>query len=300
MATNINGVLNLYKQPGMTSHTALIFTRRLFDRVKAGHCGTLDPNARGVLPILLGNAVKAAEFFADHDKSYVAELILGKATDTGDITGTVIGESDAPIPPFDAIRDVVRSFEGGYFQVPPMYSALKVNGQKLVDAARKGIVIEREPRKIDIYSIGLNEAGGRLFVSVECSKGTYMRTLCEDIGERLGMPACMGELERTRAGDFKKENSVTLDELERMDAENRAALVTPVEEALPRFGKIELNGFFAALIKNGLAVETGKLGIKETREGTLFRLYESENFFAVGEIVVRDGKICLKHKKLFT
>jgi len=298
MDADINGIVNLYKQPGMTSHTALNITRRIFGCEKAGHCGTLDPNARGVLPIMLGNAVKASDFLVEHTKSYTAELILGYETDTGDVTGKITRKSELPIPAFEEIYAAVKTFEGGYDQVPPMYSALKVKGQKLVDAARKGIVIERESRHIDIYSVDLTETNGKLFVSVECSRGTYIRTLCEDIGKRLGFAACMGELERTRVGSLNSETSVTLEKLKEMTPEERVSIVIPTETALSHFGKVGLDGFFAALIKNGLAVETRKLGINYP-EGMFLRLYEGGAFFAVGEIVVKDGNICLKHKKLF-
>lgn len=296
--SDINGIINLYKKPGITSHTALNITRRIFNCKKAGHCGTLDPNARGVLPVMLGNAAKASEFLMEHTKSYTAELVPGYETDTGDITGTITKKTDKPIPPFEEIYAAVKTYEGGYDQIPPMYSALKIDGRKLVDCARKGIVIEREPRHIDIYSIDLNEKNGRLFVSVDCSKGTYIRTLCEDIGKRLGISACMGELERTRVGNFSVEDSVTTERLSEMTPEERARIVIPTETALSHFEKTEIHGFFAALVKNGLAVETHKLGINSP-VGTLLRLYENGVFFAVGEIISIDDKICIRHKKLF-
>lgn len=294
----ILGIVNLYKNPGVTSHTALNNARRLFDCKKAGHCGTLDPNARGVLPIMLGNGVKVSEFLTDHDKSYIAELVLGIKTDTGDVTGNIIEKSSLSLPSFEEVRQAVKSFKGSYLQTPPMYSALKVGGKKLVDMARKGIEIERTPRQVEIYAVDLSEKKGKLFISVDCSRGTYIRTLCEDIGKKLGIPACMGELTRTRVGDFTAENSITLEELAEMSPEERKSRIIPVDEVLKNFPKAEIPSFFAGLIKNGLAVETGKLNINFP-EGELCRLYEKGIFFAVGEIIEVDGKLCLKHKKLF-
>ncbi|MGI6715887.1 MAG: tRNA pseudouridine(55) synthase TruB [Eubacteriales bacterium] len=295
---DINGIIIINKNAGVTSHTALNMTRQLFDCQKAGHCGTLDPNARGVLPVMLGNAVKASEFLTEHNKSYVAELILGIKTDSGDITGNVIEKSTLPLPSFEEIKKAVKSFEGGYDQIPPMYSALKVNGKKLVDIARKGQEVERNPRRVDIYSIDLNENEGKLFVSVDCSRGTYIRTLCEDIGNVLGIPACMGDLLRTRVGNFSLENAVTVDELAGMTPDERKAFIIPVDKALDGFEKAEIKGFFATLVKNGLAVETRKLGL-DFPEGSILRLYENGIFFAVGEIIKIDDKLCLKHKKIF-
>jgi tRNA pseudouridine55 synthase len=180
-----------------------------------------------------------------------------------------------------------------------MYSALKVNGRKLVDAARKGLEIERKPRHIDIYSIDLSQKDGGLYISVSCSRGTYIRTLCEDIGKKLKCLGCMGSLERTRVGDFYVESSVTLERLKEMTESERASLVIPVDAALSGFGRLEVDDFFARLIKDGNAVETQKLGVKNSVPGTLLRLYNDDKFFAVGEIAEKDGIMTLKHKKLF-
>lgn len=294
-----SGIIVLNKDPGMTSHTATNIVKRLMGASKAGHCGTLDPNAGGVLPVMLGGAVKAAEFLTKHTKGYEAELVLGRETDTGDITGNLLREYHAALPAEDALREAVASFEGGYDQIPPMYSALKVGGVKLVDAARKGINIKRPPRRVDIYSIRLLKKGERFYIATECSRGTYIRTLCEDIGKKLGVPACMGALTRYRVGHFTLEHAVTLDDLARFTEEEREAMMIPAETALSDFLAVHLDSFFAYLIQNGQEVETRKLGLENSAPGDMFRLYDKGVFFALGCVAEKEGKTVLKHKKLF-
>jgi len=293
-----DGILNLYKPVGITSFAATNRVRRLFSCKKAGHCGTLDPNASGVLLVLLGNAVKAAEFIVTQEKSYKAVLVTGFETDTGDITGKVTRTSGPAVPDYNSVRAAAKSFEGGYFQTPPMYSALKVNGKKLVDEARKGRVIEREPRFVGIENIDAELEDGEYRLSVTCQKGTYIRTLCEDIGRKLGTCACMGSLERTRVGGFTSANAVTPEFLTSLSETERQSFVKPIDTALEHMRKVNIEDFFAALIKTGNAVETRKLGFTCTELGFV-RLYSGGSMFAIGEVFEAGGKRLLKHKKLF-
>ncbi len=297
-STNINGILNLYKPKGLTSQTAVRVAKRVCSAVKAGHCGTLDPEATGVLPVMLGEAVKISEYLVEHDKHYRAVLVLGKETDTQDITGNVTYEYDGLLPDFEKIKEVVSSFVGEYMQVPPMYSALKVDGVKLCNLAREGVTVEREARPVTVYSAVAKQLGGETVIDVHCSRGTYIRTLCEDIGKRLGCGGCMGALERASVGKFAIENSYTLEQLKEMTKEEIASILLPIDEAIDFIPKLNVNDFFARLIKNGCAVDTKKLKVNAS-DGELFRLYDKNGLFGIG-IAKTDGEItAIKQKRLF-
>ncbi len=234
----MDGIINIYKEKGYTSHDVVAKMRGILKQKKIGHTGTLDPEATGVLPVCLGAATKLCDSFMDKSKTYEAVLMLGVETDTEDMTGTVLAESDAwkNLTERD-VKKAVLSFVGEYAQVPPMYSALKVNGRKLYEYARKGIEIERESRNVTIYDISDVEINlPEVRMSVSCSKGTYIRTLCADIGKALGCGGCMKELVRTRVGGFLIKDSVKLSELEKICAEGR------VSEVLK-----SVDGVFAAL-----------------------------------------------------
>ncbi len=297
-STNINGILNLYKPSGITSQTAVRVAKRICGAEKAGHCGTLDPQATGVLPIMLGEAVKISEFLVEHDKHYRATLILGKETDTEDSTGSVLNEYSGSLPSFDEVQEVVKSFVGDYMQVPPMYSALKVDGVKLVNLARNGVKVEREPRKVTIYSASASNDKGAIRLDVKCSRGTYIRTLCADIGRKLGCGACMGELERASVGRFSIDTAVTLEQLREMNREDITSLLTPIDSAVDFFPAAKINDFSARLIKNGCAVDIKKLRL-DVKSGEHLRLYDSSGFFAVGITEMRDNTTVLRQKKLF-
>jgi len=298
MQDNINGILCLDKPKGITSFSAVNTVRKSLCVSKAGHTGTLDPNATGVLPILVGSAVKIAEYLVEHDKSYTAELVLGKSTDSGDITGNVIKEFSGELPCFSEIKKAAESFLGGYEQVPPMYSALKVGGVKLVDAARKGVEIERKPRKIEISDISAFEKDGKIYVNVNCSKGTYIRTLCEDIGKKLGVPSCMGDLRRTKVGVFDISECVTLESLTSADLSKITDKIIPIDNVLD-FKKVEIPDFFATLIKNGCAVDTRKITKQNFSENENLLLYNNGVLFATGEtLITPDRLLAIKHKKM--
>ena len=199
----INGIVNIYKEKGYTSHDVVAVLRKVVGQKKIGHTGTLDPDATGVLPVCLGRATKVCELLTDHDKTYEALLLLGKTTDTQDISGEVLEERDPGDLTEEEVRSCIESFIGEYDQIPPMYSALKVNGKKLYELAREGKTVERKSRKVQIHGIRILEMNfPHVRMEVDCSKGTYIRTLCHDIGEKLQVGGCMEELERTKVGRF--------------------------------------------------------------------------------------------------
>ena len=232
----MDGILNIYKEKGWTSFDVVAKLRRILKVKKIGHTGTLDPDAEGVLPVCVGRATKAVETLMDHDKEYRAVLLFGKKTDTGDITGNVLAEASVPALSGEEIENVLASFVPGYAQIPPMYSALKVNGKRLYEYAREGIVIEREPREVAIPSLTLDAVAlPRITITTVCGRGTYIRALCEDIGEKLSLPACMESLLRTRVGKFTLSTAKKIGEIEEA-AQNGTleSCFTPVDLELIR------------------------------------------------------------------
>ena len=218
-----NGVIIVNKEAGFTSHDVVAKLRGILKQKKIGHTGTLDPDATGVLPVCLGCATKLCDMLTDKDKTYEAVMLLGQATDTQDTSGKIISETNVSelraIGELDddKIINAVESFIGDYNQIPPMYSALKVNGKKLYELAREGIEIEREARPVKIISIeNIRIEFPRVYMTVTCSKGTYIRTLCNDIGEKLGCKACMASLKRTQVSMFDIKDSLTLDEISKL------------------------------------------------------------------------------------
>ena len=279
----IDGILLLEKEAGMTSHTAVRRAARLFGADKAGHTGTLDPMATGVLPVLLGRAVKASEYITEGDKHYVATLRLGLTTDTEDTTGATLTVSDA-LPREEDVQTALAAFRGAQTQVPPMYSALKVGGQKLVDLARRGVTVERAPREIFIYRLvaeRLSESDYRL--DVVCSKGTYIRTLCADIGAKLGCGGVMASLTRVEAAGYPLSACRTLAAYEAMTEEERRACVRPTETLFSELPRLYFPPFYARLAHNGQAVSQRKLG-GAYPVGERLRLSDDDGFFALGEI----------------
>ena len=279
-----SGVVILYKEAGMTSHTAVRRLSRIFGADKAGHTGTLDPMAEGVLPVLIGRAVKASEFMLTEDKHYRATLTLGITTDTEDSSGNILTECDS-IPPEDAVLSAISNFVGKVRQTPPMYSALKVGGKKLCDLARAGITVEREAREVTVYSIDSRRIDERNYsLDVHCSKGTYIRTRCADIGKSLRVGGIMSALLRTECSGFPLSSAKKLSELEAMSEEERAAAIYPVEYIFRDLPKIKLPAFFARLAKSGLEIYLKKIGVTADI-GQKFALYdEGGAFFAVGEV----------------
>lgn len=294
----MNGIILVNKPEGVTSFAVVARMRRVFKTRRVGHCGTLDPLATGVLPILVGNAVKATEYMSEHEKGYLATIVTGLETDTEDITGTVIRRHEGELPTTDEIRTAAMRFLGESMQVPPMYSALKVGGRKLVDLAREGIEIERAARPIFIKHLDVFEEKGNVFIKVECSKGTYIRTLIADIGRALGCGAVMGSLVRTSVDNFKLEDCYLESELESMtDDEKRAALI-PVERVFERLDSIRYNPFCERLAKNGCEIYLEKLRISLPL-GTKVKLYGENGFFGIGEVERFEQGLAIRTKKQF-
>lgn len=210
----MNGILNILKPTGMTSHDVVSSVRKILNMKKAGHAGTLDPNVAGVMVVCVGKGTKLSDYLMSGDKEYICELVLGQSTDTQDSYGVVVKEADSVNVSMEDMINVLKEFEGEQLQVPPMYSAVKLNGKKLYEYARQNITVEKPGKLIEIKKIKLLKfEGTRVLLQVKCSKGTYMRTLCNDIAEKLGTYGHMGVLIRTEAKGLRIENSVTLDEL---------------------------------------------------------------------------------------
>ena len=228
----INGILNIYKEKGYTSHDVVAKLRGIVGQKKIGHTGTLDPDAEGVLPVCLGRATKLCDMLTDKNKTYETVLLLGKTTDTQDISGEVLKTGDTSTLTEEQVRKCVLEFVGEYDQLPPMYSALKVNGKKLYELAREGKVVERKTRKVQILDIQIKEiALPRVRMEVSCSKGTYIRTLCHDIGEKLGCGGCMEKLLRTRVSKFELKDSLKLDEVRRYREQGKfTEILIPIDE----------------------------------------------------------------------
>lgn len=288
-----SGIVLLEKEAGMTSHTAVRRLARLFGVEKAGHTGTLDPMATGVLPVLIGRGVKASEYLTEGDKHYIATLRLGLTTDTEDITGTTLRVSDR-LPDETEVLAALQAFRGEILQTPPMYSALKVGGHKLMDLARRGVTVEREPRPITVHRLTaekLSESDYRL--DVVCSKGTYIRTLCADIGAALGVGGVMASLCRAEAAGFPLSACHTLAAYEAMTEEERNAAVIPTEALFTCLPALYFPPFFARLAENGQRVDEKKLGAFYP-EKTRLRLVDDAGFFALGEITPEGSVRVLK------
>ena len=278
----VTGIFILNKEEGLTSQSAVNRVKRLFGAEKAGHTGTLDPMATGVLPVLLGRAVKASEFMLSSDKHYRATLRLGMTTDTEDTTGEVLSRADT-LPTAEEVFAAANAFRGEILQTPPMYSALKQNGKKLVDLARAGITVEREPRQITVRRLTLRQLSPSDYeMDVVCSKGTYIRTLCADIGASLGVGGVMASLCRTEAAGFSLSDAHTLKEAEALSDEGRRALLFPVERVFLSLPKMTLPPFFARLARNGAPIYQKKIGVS-LPEKSRVRLSDADGFFAVAE-----------------
>ena len=300
MAEEISGVLIVNKHGGVTSHDIVGKIRRLYGTRRVGHTGTLDPMATGVLVVLIGRAAKAAEYLASDSKRYCATLRLGLTTDSEDITGNVLTTSDR-IPDFDALQEILPSFRGKIQQIPPMYSALKVGGKKLVDLAREGKVIERQPREIEIFSMEATptEAKTDYVLEVSCSGGTYIRTLCADIGAALGCGGVMATLERREACGFPLSQAHTIAELEEMTLEERHALLIPTEALFASLPAIKLPAFYERLCRSGCEIYQSKIKTSH-EEGQRVRLCtESGDFFALGEVFSYEKGPAVKAIKTF-
>lgn len=278
-----NGIINIYKEKGFTSHDVVAKMRGICKQKKIGHTGTLDPDATGVLPVCLGSGTKLCDMLTDKDKEYVAELLLGIETDTQDISGQIIRECTPQIEE-QTVRKAIMSFQGDYLQVPPMYSALKVNGKKLYELARAGKEVERQARPVIIHQLEIMDMQLPVVkIRVLCSKGTYIRTLCADIGAKLGCGGTMKSLLRTRVGIFKVEEAITLAQLEALKntlgIESKIYAVDSVFDELPQ---LHVSEEFCRLLDNGnpFFVNHTLENIKYP-EGEWIRVYGKDKFYGI-------------------
>ncbi|EEG76776.1 tRNA pseudouridine(55) synthase TruB [Dethiobacter alkaliphilus] len=291
----MNGIINILKPPGMTSHNVVSFLRRLSSMRRIGHTGTLDPGAAGVLPVCLGQATRVSEYVLHMDKVYRAELTLGKSTDTEDASGTMVAEQAVPVLNKQEITKVLSSFVGQQTQIPPMYSAVKVGGKKLYELARQGGEVDRKAREIHVYSMKLLQVDKqKITFDVACSRGTYVRTLCREIAEKLGTVGHMSFLLRTGVGPFLLQDSFTLEELSALgQKESLSAVLLSADTALGHLPAISLSHQQAGRVANG---NTISLDTVDLSEGSLVRIYaEKQQFLAVGRI--KEGR--LKPEKVF-
>lgn len=274
----MDGVLIINKPKGFTSHDVVNILRKALNTKKIGHTGTLDPNATGVLPILIGKATKISKYLIEHNKTYIATISLGEKTDTGDGQGNII-EKDLNFQNISCkqIGDVLKTFIGKQKQIPPIYSAIKINGKKAYEYARKGQTVELEPRDIEIYSIDLIKIeNNEITFEVSCSKGTYIRTLCEDIAKKLGTIGYMKELTRTSVNEFKLENAVTIDEVK----ENSLIVnekVINIETIFKDKPELKLNDRKKELFLNGVRLTFEK-------PNDIYRIYNNNEFIGLGTV----------------
>ncbi len=295
---SVSGVIIINKHAGVTSHRIISILRRMYDTSRVGHTGTLDPMATGVLPVLLGRAVKASDYLMMHDKEYICEMKLGMTTDTEDITGEVLTTSHE-LPTESQVMNACLSFVGKISQIPPMYSAVKVGGRKLVDIAREGGEVERKPREVEIYALECKKISDDTYsMRVECSKGTYIRTLCADIGRMLGCGAVMSSLVRTRTGRFTLADSITIEELEQMSFEERLLLPKSAESLFEEYPALDVNDFYAKLILSGCELYQKKLHTNFDA-GMLVRIRNKNKFIALGRADVNESESVIKPEKLF-
>ena len=274
----MNGILNIYKPKGMTSFDVVRIVKKVCNTKKVGHTGTLDPEATGVLPICVGRATKIIDYIMDSEKTYEVTFKLGVKTTTYDLEGEVLEECNTEHLSDKEILSAIESFIGEYSQVPPMYSALKKNGVRLYELARKGIEIEREGRLITIYNIeNIKINNPYVSMKVSCSKGTYIRSLCYDIGEKLGVcAATMTELNRSKTSVYEQENSININDLSQ---ENLKDYLISIEDALDQYSKITVGEKYTHLLINGVKVGDNRFTKDKVESNILYRVYDHNNIF---------------------
>lgn len=289
----LKGILNVNKEKGISSARVVSLVRRALGMKKVGHTGTLDLEASGVLPIVIGKATRVSDYMMTKDKVYETELILGAKTDTLDAAGKIIAKSDKVVSR-DEFIEAMNTFKGEIEQIPPMYSALKVNGKKLYDLARDGIEIERKRRKVKVYDIDLLDfAFPQATIRVTCSKGTYIRTLVDDIGEKLGTLAYVNELKRVRVGDLDVKDAINSEDILKIAKKDLLEKLYPVDFALKDFEKIVLDKEYLENLVNGQMVEVAD------RFDKTVRVYAGEDFIGLGENYKENDKSFLKMEKVF-
>ena len=279
-----HGIINIYKEAGFTSHDVVAKMRGILRQKKIGHTGTLDPDAVGVLPVCLGSGTKLCDMLTDKDKQYDAVMLLGVETDTQDTSGQIKCQKEVTASE-EEVREAVLSFVGDYMQIPPMYSALKVDGKKLYELARAGKEVERQARPVVIHEIQILEVElPRVRMLVSCSKGTYIRTLCHDIGRKLGCGAAMEKLTRTKVSSFYIEDAITLSQLQQLKEEDKVSeKVVPVDKVFEHLPAFHVKNKYLAMVKNGNALYPNQLVEgKEASVGVEARIYDmQEHFYGV-------------------
>ena len=278
----MNGVLNIFKNKGMTSFDVVSRVRKIAKEKKVGHTGTLDPEAEGVLPVCLGKGTKIIDYIMNSEKGYRVKFKLGIKTTTYDLEGEILEERDTSFLKEEEVKNVINSFKGGYLQVPPMFSALKKNGVRLYELARKGIEVEREGRNITIYNIeNINIDLPYVSMDVTCSKGTYIRSLCYDIGEKLNVFATMTDLKRFKTSFFCEEDSININDLKE---ENIKEKLISIEDALKNYPKIYIEKGYTKLIVNGVRVGDKRFTKDFVENNVLYRVYgEDKEFLGLGK-----------------
>lgn len=283
----MNGIILINKEKGCTSHDVVYKVKKLTNS-KVGHTGTLDPNATGVLPLLIGEATKISKYLINHDKEYEVVLELGKKTSTADLEGEVIEEKEVSAKSLEEqyVKEILKTFIGKQEQTPPIYSAIKINGKKLYEYARKGQEVELKPRQIEIYSIqlvGINEKEKQISFKVKCSKGTYIRSLCEDISKKLGTVGYMKELNRLQVGEFYIKDAVTISEMkEKIEAGNLESIIT-IEEIFKNNPQIQLEQEQIEPYINGVKINTEKTN-------GVYRIYKPNGTF-IGLGIIENSKL---------
>ena len=274
----VNGIINVYKEKGYTSFDVVAKMRGIFHQKKIGHTGTLDPDAEGVLPVCLGKATRVCDLLTDKDKVYRTVLLLGQETDTQDISGQVLRSSVVDVKE-EQIRETVNQFKGPQKQIPPMYSALKINGKKLYELAREGKVVERKARDIEVFDITIERIElPEVEMTIHCSKGTYIRTICNDIGEKLGCFGCMKSLLRTRVAGFSIEDAIKLSELEKRTDDS---MVIPIDRVFDNLTRVGVTEEAQKLVVNGNKIPSVFTDLKDENISSdeNYRLYDHEGIF---------------------
>lgn len=294
------GVLAVHKCEGMTSHDVVNKVRRLYNTKRVGHAGTLDPLATGVLVVLVGRAAKACEYISSDRKTYRATLRLGLTTDTEDITGEILTRSEE-MPDAETVAAVCREFVGNIKQIPPMYSALKVGGQKLYDLARQGVTVEREARDITVYALDVEATSTATdyILTVTCSGGTYIRTLCADVGAKLGCGGVMATLERREACGISLDECKTLEEIENLGENERQGLLLHTERLFDDLEEVKFPAFFEKLFRDGCPIYQKKIKTDFPVGYRVKICSEDGHFFALGEVVEREQGTAIRSVKIF-
>lgn len=293
-----DGIINVYKEKGFTSFDVVAKMRGILGQRKVGHTGTLDPDAEGVLPVCAGKGTRLCDMLTDHDKTYRATMLLGVVTDTQDTTGKVLAEAGTDHLKEDHVREAILSFVGDYDQIPPMYSALKVDGKKLYELAREGKEVERKARPVKIHEIVIESMSlPEVVMTVSCSKGTYIRTLCHDIGEKLGVGGCMKELLRTKVGRFLLEDTLKLSELQKLKEEGQLErAVFPLEAVFAEYGEIRASEeVLDKLVRNGNPFRYKGIGAADK---DAFRVYSMDGRF-IGVYEYSEEKRMFYPRKIF-